>query len=346
MDIDLDTFLVTVYCTVDDLYREHFAPHKPTRRGQKPTLSDSEVLTLALLAQWQSRRSERAFVRYARNHWRGYFPRLLSQSAFNRRVRDLWGVLCGLGPTLSQRVAALVGPAAYTVLDGIAVPLMHCCRGKRHRLFGADAAIGCGGSDHDWYYGVKLVAALNATGPIGGFVFGPANTEERWLAEALLRWRHDPFAPPPTAADLAPVLGPSHRTGGQRIGPTGQVQPRLGVGTAEASPYISDGGLAGQDWQHHWALDYRAAVLTRADSTALACPDDQRAAARWLSGLRQHVETAFNLLTDQFGLRFPRARTPWGLVTRVAAKIAAFDVLIYVNHLFGRPTFASFDPLG
>ena len=54
MEIDLDTFLTTVYDITDTLYQRDYAPHKPARPGKKPELSDSEVLTLALLAQWQA----------------------------------------------------------------------------------------------------------------------------------------------------------------------------------------------------------------------------------------------------------------------------------------------------
>lgn len=50
MDLDLDTFLTVVYCTVDDLYQTHFAAAKPPRPGKVAELSDSEVLTLILLA--------------------------------------------------------------------------------------------------------------------------------------------------------------------------------------------------------------------------------------------------------------------------------------------------------
>ena len=64
MPIDLDTFLTTVYCIVDELYHQHFAAHKPRRPGKRPELSDSEVLTLAILAQWQQDRSERDFGVY------------------------------------------------------------------------------------------------------------------------------------------------------------------------------------------------------------------------------------------------------------------------------------------
>jgi hypothetical protein len=88
--MDVDTFLTAVYTGVDDLYRAYFAARKPRRRGHQAELSDSEVLTLLLIAQWFGR-SEAALLRYARQHWTAYFPRLLSQSACNRRTCDLGG---------------------------------------------------------------------------------------------------------------------------------------------------------------------------------------------------------------------------------------------------------------
>jgi hypothetical protein len=368
MDLDLDTFLTAVYCVVDDLYRAEFAPAKPVRPGHRPELSDSEVLTLTALAQWQRGRSERRFVAYAARHWRAYFPRLLSQSAFNRRARDLAGVLCALGPRVADRVAVLAGPAAYEALDGVPVPLMRRCRGSRRRLFADEAGIGCGGSDKEWYYGVELVAAVDPRGAITGFVLIPASTEERWGVDALLRWRADPDGPPPTAEDLAPFLGPSHRTRGQRIGPTGPIAPRLGAGQPAAGPYLADRGARGAAWRRHWAAHYGAVVLTKADYTVATppapsdppdpdtdrraaaafsrAPAERRRAARWLSGRRQVVETAFQTLTDVFGLKYPRARGHRGLLARTAAKVVAHNLTLLVNHLFARPAFATFDPFG
>ena len=51
------------------------------------------------------------------------------------------------------------------------------------------------------------------------------------------------------------------------------------------------------------------------------------------------VETVFHTLSARFGLTFPRARTYWGLLTRLGAKVAAFNLAVYVNHLFNRPMF-------
>lgn len=335
-DLDEDTFLVTLYCLIDDLHRE-VAPRKPTRPGPPPTVSDAEVLTLALLAQWFPDLGERAFLRLAARRWAGYFPHLLSQSQFNRRVRDLWGVLSWLGPRLAREAERVLGTAsAYEVIDGAPLPLMRRRRGERGRLFGAAAAFGRGGNDKSWYYGLKLVATVTPQGLVSGFLAGPANTEERWLAEALLRWRRDPGASAPRAEELATALGPAHRHGGARFGPSGPLGPRWGAGQPGDGPLLGDLAYRGRAWRRHWRAAYGAVVLTNADAGP---------AARSFRGWRQRVESAFARLDGWFGLAFARARGVWGLWARLGAKVAAHNALLFVNLVFGRPGGARFHPL-
>ena len=259
MAIDLDTFLVALYTIVDDLYQQHAAPAKPVRLGPQLAVTDSEVLTLALCAQGWGR-SERAFLRYARQSWRGYFPRLLSQSAYNRRCRDLAEVLVALIPLVARELRA--AGAAYEVIDTVAVPLLRRCRGQRQRLFGAVAAIGWGGSDKEWYYGCKLLVAVTPTGVVTGFGVAPANTEERWVADALLGWRAAPHAVPLRVADLP---SPRRPNGRPYVGPTGPRWPPQGGGTPGRGVYLADNGFWGQWWQQHWHDDYGAALTTPKD---------------------------------------------------------------------------------
>jgi hypothetical protein len=338
MNIDLDTFLITVYCIVDDVYHAFCEPAEPVKPGPRPELSNSEVVTLVLLAQWDPRRSERRFLRYAHTHWRGYFPRLLSQSAFNRRARALVGVIAWIGPMIGEQVTAALGEGtAYEVLDSVPVPVMRRCRGRQHRLFTDEAGVGRGGSDKEWFYGVRLLPAVTPAGVIGGFVVGSAATAERWLADSLLRWRQDPTAPMPTAAELAPVLGPTHQKGGERVGPTGPIWPALGAGKPADSAYIGDLGFEGKAWSAHWRQDYGATVLTKALYEETAKPEDRQRLAHWFGSIRQIVETVQGVLVETFSLRFPRARTGYGLITRLSAKVAACNLALYLNHLWGRP---------
>jgi hypothetical protein len=340
----VDTFLVTVYCLIDDLYRRYAGPVRAHLPGRPGELSDSEVLTLAVLAQWQPRGSERQFIAWAAKHWRAYFPRLLSQSAFNRRARQLYGVLAQLSGWIRTAVANQMDcPSAYQIMDGVPVPLMRRCRGHRHRSFGIEADFGHGGSDQELYYGVKVLAAVDGAGFVTGWVVGPASTEEHWLAEALFTWRQQPVAPPPSAEALAEVLGPSHRHGGHRHGPSGPVRGRLSAGQPFDGPTLADLGFRGATWRRHWRADWGAAVLLKSD---FAEGPDQQHAVQWFNGLRHAIETTFSCLESQLRLKFPRARTYWGLLTRLAAKISAYNLAMAVNYLFGRPPYALFNPLG
>jgi hypothetical protein len=56
--VDLETMLVSLYVLVDEWW-ERAHPLSPRKPGRPPSLSDSEVLTLAILSQWPRVRSER-----------------------------------------------------------------------------------------------------------------------------------------------------------------------------------------------------------------------------------------------------------------------------------------------
>ena len=62
-------------------------------------------------------------------------------------------------------------------------------------------------------------------------------------------------------------------------------------------------------------------------------------ARRQHSGWKQVVET-INGHLGVFGLHFPGARSKWGLLSRVAAKVAAMNLGILLNRLYGRPDLA------
>jgi hypothetical protein len=83
----MDTFLTILYVTVDDFCHSHLPEEKP-RPGPAASLRPSEVLTLALFAQWARFASERDFYRFARSRLRrDAFPTLPHRSQFNRLVR-------------------------------------------------------------------------------------------------------------------------------------------------------------------------------------------------------------------------------------------------------------------
>ena len=340
--MDPDTFVTAVYVIADDLCREAQCGLAEKRRGRRPCLSLSEAVALVLLAQWHHTGSERAFIRFAAHYWKGYFP-TLSQSAFNRCMRRLGGLVSRMAVLAGRKLSGLCGEAAvegfsYEAADGTVLSLMRRCRGVKGRLFSREEAwIGRGGSDEEWEYGIRLFATAGPHGGVTGFAAGPANTGERWLAERVLSLRHGPAAPQPSPDALAGVLGPSHH--GRRKGPTGPLWPDEGAGEKGAAVYLADRGFKGRAWQMHWQADYTALVITRAGEPGSPFTQTQ------LRSRRQVIETAFHILKDCLGMNSIRARTMAGLKLRVAAKIAALNVALLINRLFGLRPFATFNPI-
>lgn len=99
------------------------------------------------------------------------------------------------------------------------------------------------------------------------------------------------------------ALPPSHLRGGGYVGPTGPLGP--GDGAAVVTPH----GLTGAAKQQQ---------------------------ASW----RRLVETVQERLVDVLHLAFPGARTRWGLLARVAAKLAAFNPGGFLHRHFRRPDLA------
>jgi hypothetical protein len=78
------------YIAVDDAYHQLFPPGKRLRRrGPEPDFSDSEVITIGLICDTYFHGHEELTMSFIRQHYLHLFPRLLEDSRFNRRRREL-----------------------------------------------------------------------------------------------------------------------------------------------------------------------------------------------------------------------------------------------------------------
>lgn len=323
MDLDADTFLTAVYVEVDRFCTEH---PTPTRRGPRPKMQDSEVLTVMLLRQWHGT-SERGTLVWIGQTYAAYFPVMLSPSAFNRRARGLAHRMAALLHHLARRLA--VWEEWFEIIDGLPVPVAQWVRGKRRRCFtDEEADLGYGGTGTHPYYGVKLLLCLTGSGVITGFVTAPANSAERWSLSALLTWRHDPTAVP-MGIEAIPSAAAHGRT---LVGPVGHLLSPTTAGQTVTGVYLADAGFTGADWHAAWTERYGAAVITAAP---LAEP-----LRHWFHDARQMIETVNGVLTDVLHIRFPRARTEEGLITRLVSTCAALNLGILINRRYHRPDLA------
>ena len=287
--MDLDSFLVSLYVLVDDWWKLKHAS-RPPKTGRRALLSDPEVITLAILAQWPRFRSERDFWRFARSHLRSYFPNLCSQSQFNRRVRALEPEMRALQRDFAEDLDQ--PSAVYRVLDTTLVPAMVRVRASRKGLFCGQASFGRSASKTEWVYGFKVALVVNPEGVVSAFGLAPAASDERPIGDALI------------ASDRYEV-------------------------------YLADKGFTGIEWERRWMEVYGALV-------AAAPKNDSRRAwsrvdRRWASSKRQIIEGVIGQLKDFFSLERHRAKTLGGLLTRLAAKIAAYTCAQQINYSLGRP---------
>jgi hypothetical protein len=186
--MDLDSFLVSLYVLVDDWWRENRSsqPPKPSRPA---LLSASEVLTLAIFAQWPRFRSERDFWRFAQAHLRPYFLRLVSQSQLNRRVRALTEELRSLQRQLAGTLAD--GSEVYRVVDTTLIPAIVRARARRKGLFCGQATFGRCRSKSEWVFGFKVALVVSPEEVVTTFFLAPANSDERPIGETLIAAEED-----------------------------------------------------------------------------------------------------------------------------------------------------------
>src|SRR5215218_1572608 len=156
----------------------------PRRPGRPALITDPEVITLAILAQWPRFRSERDFWRFASSHLREYFPNLCSQGQFNRRVRALAPELRALQRSLAEELS---DPAAVCrVMDTTLLPAIVRVRASRKGLFCGQATFGRSASKTEWVYGFKVALVVDPGGVITAFGLATASSDERPIADALV----------------------------------------------------------------------------------------------------------------------------------------------------------------
>ena len=181
--MDLDSFLVSLYVLVDDWWQSGHG-RAPRRPGRPALITDPEVITLAILAQWPRFRSERDFWRFASSHLREYFPNLCSQGQFNRRVRALAPELRALQRSLAEELS---DPAAVCrVMDTTLLPAIVRVRASRKGLFCGQATFGRSASKTEWVYGFKVALVVDPGGVITAFGLATASSDERPIADALV----------------------------------------------------------------------------------------------------------------------------------------------------------------
>jgi hypothetical protein len=305
--IDKNTFLTTLYVMSDDFCKTHLPP-EAIRPGCRPSLSRSEVLTLAIFSQWYPFRNQRDFYRQNAKSLRAAFPSLPSRPQFNRLVRTQREAIVAFGLHLGVRLG--VQRCVYEVLDTTGVPVRNVKRRGRGWLGGLAKIGWC--TREGWFNGFRLLISTSPHGAITGFGFGEGSAKEQPMTEVFLGLRCHPDARLPS------------------------------VGSSTPSYYLADKGFAGRKNQTRWQSRFGARLICEPQTHAKPWPKPWQ---RWLRHYRQIVETAYDKLIHFFRLTQERPHDLSGFQANLAAKIALHNFCIWLNQQLGRPALAFADLL-
>lgn len=296
-DMSVETFLTVLYCVLDELYQTHAPTLLAGKVGTKPEFSDSEVLTLMVAQHWCGFQKEATFLRFIQNNYLHLFPRLLDQSQFNRRARNLCWLLNRLRFEILQQMGAL--QETIRLMDGTPVHVRHWRRYGKSHLRMPEAALGHCAAKKETFYGYRLVVMTTLDGVITDWELIPGNADEREAAWDMLYEYRDLFS-------------------------------------------LGDKGFLDRLRQQVLEADREVVLLTpkRKNQKEQNAPGWDAA----LNRVRRLIETTFAQGKDGFGLEKPFAKTLWGLISRIIAKLTGLTIAAWFNRQNGRSplTLASF----
>lgn len=182
--ITIPDLLTTIFVLVDDWYQQSGKRLLRGKVGSKPEFSDSEVMTLVLAMEFIPFPSETQFLGFIRANYLEMFPKLLDQSQFNRRARNLRLLVEELRRSWLNDLG--VTHQRFFLLDTKPVPVVGVKRSNRQSDFAGSAGYGRCASRRLTYFGYKLVALTTLDGLLVAYDLVSAQTSEWEAAEVVL----------------------------------------------------------------------------------------------------------------------------------------------------------------
>jgi Transposase DDE domain len=186
--VDLDEFMIAVYCRVDELLVASQADpawRRVRRRGPAPILADSEVLTMEVVGEFLGLDQDVAIYTYFRRHHAAVFPALrrVHRTTFARQAANLWALKERLWGLLLDRVPH---DPALSFVDSVPVPVCRFGRAYGCSRFRGQAAFGRDTGSKATFYGVRDHLRVSWPGVVTAFQVAPANVHDRDLVPELV----------------------------------------------------------------------------------------------------------------------------------------------------------------
>ena len=169
--------ILELFCDVDDFclalaQQPQWPQLGHGKRGSKPSLSLSEVMTIIIHFHQSHYRTFKAYyTQHVLKYLRSEFPKLVSYTRFVDLIPTTVIPMCLY---LHSRLAACTG---IGFMDATPIPVCHDRRIKRHKLFTGLAERGK--TSMGWFYGFKLHLVVNDQGQIVAYCLTPGNVDDR-----------------------------------------------------------------------------------------------------------------------------------------------------------------------
>jgi hypothetical protein len=167
MTADLEALVVAAYVFADEY-------PVPARPGRPPEVSDAELVALAVCQAAMGISSDRQFLGLVSYRLPGWFPRLPSQSQYNRRLRALVELICAV----QERLARWLDTGGPRLCDGTLIGCANYPGCAQRSDFAGFARYGYAKSQHRFVWGVRLVLVSDSRGLPLGYTLVPANEKE------------------------------------------------------------------------------------------------------------------------------------------------------------------------
>jgi hypothetical protein len=179
--MEFTTFITAVFCLIDDWLGDR----RLRQRGPRPTLADSEVLTIECVGEFLGIDTDQGIYSYFRWHWGGWFPglRRVHRTTFARQAANLWVVKHHLQQHLLTQVSY---DPLVSLIDSVTIPICRFARAYRCRRLRHEAAWGYDEVVKQTYLGLRAHLHVCWPGVIVASQLTPADISDQAAAPNLL----------------------------------------------------------------------------------------------------------------------------------------------------------------
>lgn len=180
------------YVLVDDAYRvleRHYGAWR--QRGPAPLLSDSEVITMALIIDTFFHGHEALGLAFLRQYHPELFPRLPSEGHVNERRTLLGPLIDQIRRQISHTWGLIAADDAVRIVDSAPVWVCTDSRAKDNRTLNGAEYCGVASSHGAKVFGLRLAVTTTTAQVLDDWMLVPASYHDRTTLTALFEQAHD-----------------------------------------------------------------------------------------------------------------------------------------------------------